>query len=428
MYDLLKSPILFVAAEALPQLASEVRHPSAGMFLFGGRREDGERKPYTLQSGIATITIRGALSQYGGFWTTGYEQIRENIRTALADSAVKAILLNINSPGGAEAGLFELADWIHAVHEQKPMYAYADAMMCSAAYCIASSTGTILAPRMATVGSVGVVMMHTDWSKWNEKTGIAYTCLHAGEFKIAGNQEQPLSDRDRSYFQARLNQSYSVFLQSCQRGMGLDPAKATEWADGKIFHGDEAQSLGLVSAIVRDRDDAMAHILSHISTTEKDMNLKEIDLDTLQKENPELHAQLIAQAQASAGKGTQEDGKGTELSAPANPAATVTSSEDAAFEASCAMLEATGAKAQAEAMRKMKAAGLSFQQMAAVAPMLADAQLPDTSDAPAMQKQLLTALNNSESLKPVGQQPGQKAKTTAQAQTDLVSELSGLEV
>lgn len=438
MHELLASKLLYLAPDFLPQLVTDMRQPSSGMFLFG-QREEPSKPPYDVQDGVALIRIRGALTQYGGWWTTGYEQIREKVRAALADRSVKAILLDVNSPGGTESGLFELTDWLHSVQGQKPMHAYADGLMCSAAYCIASATGSILAPRMASLGSVGVLWVHTDWSKWNEKEGCNYTYLHAGSFKVAGNPDNPLSDRDRTYFQSRINQGYAAFLSICERCMGLDPARATEWADGQIFHGDKAHSLGLVSAIVRDRDDALAHVLAQLSSTattaftENTMDLKDLTLETLQKEHPELHAQLLAQAGGTA-QDKPGDGKGTELSAPAGPAPSP-ETQDAAFNAACAMLEAAGFTQQVESMRKLKAANLSCEQIITVAPMLASAagaagatEEKGGKDDPDMSKRLLSALTSSDSMKPVGTHTSHKALTPAQLEAALVSELVDMEV
>lgn len=442
MHELLSSNLLFIMPDAIPQLHSDMRSPASGMFLFS-RKETDAAPPYELTDGIAVIRVRGVLTQYTGWWTNGYDTIRENVRAALSDPAVSGILLNINSPGGTESGLFELADWLHSVREQKPMHAYADGLMCSAAYCIAAATGSIMAPRMATVGSVGVVWVHSDWSKWNDKAGITFSYLHAGEFKVAGNPDAPLSDRDRTYFQSRLDHSYAAFLEVCGRGMGLDAARAREWADGQIFHGDRAHELGLISTIVRDRDDAIASIRALISNTETDMNLKDLSLEKLKLEHPELHAKLLSEAQGGTapvepvapgkqGTPAMSTTGGTSDPGPAANAPQGAQSEDAALEAACSLLEAGGAGKQAELMRKLRASGLSCSQISAIAPLLASyaTGTPDKEQETQgdMHKQLLTALTGAESLKPVGQQAVQKSHTPAQAQSALIDELAGMEV
>src|SRR5258708_31500551 len=101
-----------------------------------------------------------------------YQEMAANFKRALDDNRVEAICLQINSPGGEVAGLFDLVDNIYSARGGKPIYAIVDDMACLAAYGIASAAGRICFPRTGGVGSVGVIAMHIDVSTMLTNAGI----------------------------------------------------------------------------------------------------------------------------------------------------------------------------------------------------------------------------------------------------------------
>ena len=85
-------------------------------------------------------------------------------RRAVDDAGVRAILLDIDSPGGETTGCFELADYIYSIRGIKPVYAAANDIALSAAYAIASAASRVFVTRTGAVGSVGVYALHVDQS------------------------------------------------------------------------------------------------------------------------------------------------------------------------------------------------------------------------------------------------------------------------
>ncbi|MBO4312560.1 MAG: S49 family peptidase, partial [Desulfovibrionaceae bacterium] len=163
---------------------------------------------YSISQGVAVIRVDGPLDRQAHFgWlsgqrlATGYDEIAHALDAACANPQVRAILLSFNSPGGAVPGCKELADHIAAVGTVKPCAAYADGLCASAAFWLASATGTIYAPRTATVGSIGVVMVHVDTSRAWDRAGVAFSYITGGKFKAVGNPHAPLSEDDRAYLQ-----------------------------------------------------------------------------------------------------------------------------------------------------------------------------------------------------------------------------------
>lgn len=262
-------------------------------------------KRYAIEEGVALIPVMGMLTSYSysgwgyyGARTGMLDEVRPAIEAALADSAVDAILLDVASPGGTVTGMKELADYIASCREQKtkPMAAYANGLMASAAYMIGSATGCVFAPATATVGSIGVISVYQDFSKYNEKIGFSYSYITAGKWKAVGNPHSPMTDEERSYLQKRLATLYGHFTDSVSRNMGLDASQCAVWADGQIFVASEAPQ-GLVTAIVADREEAI-HRLS-----------KEIAMDkaTLARNHSTLLAEIEQAAMEQGKQRAQEE-------------------------------------------------------------------------------------------------------------------------
>jgi ClpP class serine protease len=124
---------------------------------------------YAIEDGVAIIRVGGSLIRRGGWieaasGVVSYETIAADVDRALADPGVAAILMDLDSAGGEVAGVFDLADKIHAARGRKPMWAASNEMALSAAYAIASACDVIAVTRTAYAGSIGVLAMHTDWS------------------------------------------------------------------------------------------------------------------------------------------------------------------------------------------------------------------------------------------------------------------------
>jgi signal peptide peptidase SppA len=143
---------------------------------------------------------------------TSYEGIKAQLDAALADPKVTAIVLDVHSPGGEVIGAFELGDAVRAAAVVKPVVAVANGMMASAAYAISAGATRIVAAPSAVVGSIGVVMMHADYSRRLDKEGITVTLLHAGAHKVDGNPFEPLTDQVKADLQAEINAVYDQFI------------------------------------------------------------------------------------------------------------------------------------------------------------------------------------------------------------------------
>ena len=224
-------------------------------------------KPFIFAGGIAVIPVYGALLHRDPWcdrWATGYDYIASRFGAAMGDDDVKGILFDINSYGGHVSGNFELCDMIYEARGKKPMAAVVDSRALSGGYSIMSAVGKAYATPSADIGSIGVVMLHMSYEKMLEEWGVKPTFIFAGKHKVDGNPYEDLPEDVRKAFQVSVERSYDKFvdLVSRNRGMDTDAVRSTE---ARVYDAEEAQSIGLVDAVMPPRA-AYAAFLAEVNT------------------------------------------------------------------------------------------------------------------------------------------------------------------
>lgn len=267
---LLNAPLMMSqeAAESFAALAPEsfmveAAPENADEMMFDWAFGQGGNKPYRMVANkVAVIPITGTLLNrfnwsYSG--ATGYDYIRAVFDMALADNDVAGIVFDVHSGGGQVDGAFELAEHIFQNRGVKPSAAVVNAHAYSAAYLLASSAGKMYVPKTGGAGSIGVVTMHVDMSKMLADVGINITFIHAGKHKVDGNPYQSLPEGVRNRIQAKIDESYGMFVEAVARQRGLDTGavKATE---AQTFSAQEAADLGLVDAVMSPQDALTAFV------------------------------------------------------------------------------------------------------------------------------------------------------------------------
>jgi len=212
------------------------------------------REGYDIVAGVAIIAIQGTLVQRNGYLRptsgmTGYDGIRQNVLGALADPAVKAIALDIDSPGGEVAGCFDLADTIFAARGKKPIWAILAEGAYSAAYALASACDRITLPRTGGAGSIGVIAMHVDVSKFLAKEGVAVTLIQYGARKADGQPYEPLSDEAHARAQRDVDAMGALFDATVARNRKLPAAKVKSF-EAATFMGESAVASGLADSVM----------------------------------------------------------------------------------------------------------------------------------------------------------------------------------
>jgi len=225
-----------------PNAGANIPEPFAATYT-----QQADDNDYRVIDGIAVIPIQGVLTKKESWISalsgcSSYERIASQLQDAVNDAAVRAILLQVDSPGGETTGCLELSDYIHSLRGAKPIYAVADDFAFSAAYALTSAADRIFVTRMGAVGSVGVVVLHVEDSKFNDQQGFKYTYIFAGDKKVDANPHQPLSDRAGKDIQSEVDRQYEQFVATVARNRKADPGKIAGTQAG-IFFGEGAVPL-----------------------------------------------------------------------------------------------------------------------------------------------------------------------------------------
>lgn len=237
---------------------------------------NGTRRPYEVDQGVAVVSVAGLLvpklGYIGSSWVTGYDGLRFQLAHAFADPDVRAVCLDIDSGGGIAQGCFDLVDWTIATKKAtgKPVGAICSEEAYSAAYAIACAADSIAVPRTGGVGSIGVWLMHWDYSRMLEEAGLKPTIIQSGAHKTDGHPYAALPEAVRADWQGQVDALRQLFAETVARARGLDVA-AVLATEARCFEGPvgtaEAVRLGLADAVLPP-DQAFSALVDHVRDTQ----------------------------------------------------------------------------------------------------------------------------------------------------------------
>ena len=252
---------VWAGTEASLHAALDAEEARATRMAAGDRISDKDRETPRLLSvdadGVATISVKGPLTNDGdATWNewmgmTGYPEIREAVIAAATDASVQHIILDIDSGGGAVSGVDDTAKLIRLVNDNvKPVTAFTDGSMYSAAYWLGSSAGEVYASKAAGMGSIGVIATHVERSEMLKEAGIGVTVVRAGKYKALANGVEKLTEEGKAQIQAGVDAAYKIFVGHVAEMRG----KSYEFADsvmaqGREFYGQAGADAGLVDGI-----------------------------------------------------------------------------------------------------------------------------------------------------------------------------------
>ncbi|MGQ9921246.1 MAG: signal peptide peptidase SppA [Desulfobacca sp.] len=164
-------------------------------------------------------------------------------------AAIRAIVLRVNSPGGAVGPSQEILAEVKRTRQEKKVVASLGTVAASGGYYIASGADVIMANPGTLTGSIGVIMNFTNIEQLTQKLGIELFNLKAGRFKDAGSPTRPMTPGERAYLQKLIDNVHEQFILDVARGRKMLLHKVREVADGRVFTGEMAQQLGLVDQL-----------------------------------------------------------------------------------------------------------------------------------------------------------------------------------
>ena len=196
------------------------------------------------RSSVAIIEIHGIIGNH-----VKIPEFSRLIDSVAGNQRLKALLLDIDSPGGSATGSEVLYRAIQRVAEEKPVYAYVRGMGASGGYYLACAASKVYALPTALVGSIGVIYLRPVLEQLLSKVGVDFSVYKSGEFKdMTGFWRSP-TDRESKKFQELINEIFDNFVTVVAEGRSLDEAKVREIATGEIMTAQKGIRQGLVDEI-----------------------------------------------------------------------------------------------------------------------------------------------------------------------------------
>lgn len=201
---------------------------------------------------IAIVDVTGAIS--AGSTTTNAQIISESLTQAYENEQAKAVVLNINSPGGSPVQsdeIWQTAMDLRKQYPDKKLYATIGDVGASGAYYIAAAADEIWVNPSSLVGSIGVVMSGYNVEKLLDKIGVADRTMTAGEYKDILSPSREMTEQEKTHIQNLLNTTHQNFIDAVKQGRGdkLKNPEQNQLFSGLIWTGRQAVELGLADKV-----------------------------------------------------------------------------------------------------------------------------------------------------------------------------------
>lgn len=247
----------------------------------------------TVRDGVAIIPMEGPLFKRAGFFAqmsgaTDYATLALDITTALDDPSVQAVLLQIDSPGGEVSGTSELASLIAGA--KKPVWAFVEGTMASAAFWLGSAARRIVAADTALIGSVGVMSGYTVKDAKPGEKSYRFVSSQSPN-KNAG----PDTEAGAAQSQTIVDSLAQVFIETLAQNRNTTPENVAEsYGKGAVFVAAEAQKRGMIDSI-----GTFESTLEALKQELNSMDYSKLTVAALTENRADLVAEITAAAIAS---------------------------------------------------------------------------------------------------------------------------------
>lgn len=202
------------------------------------------------------LKIQGSLVNGHQWWheyavgeLTSYAALKDAVQILKADASISRVLIQVDSGGGAVAGVDSAARALKSLEATKNVTVHSETGAGSAGYWLACSAGKLFASPMATMGNIGTMVLLTDTSEAYAKAGVKFHLIKAGAEKGYGLPVTEFSAEELASIQSFVDKSNNFFLTHVSRSRNLMVSDATTWADAKIFFAGEAKAVGLIDGV-----------------------------------------------------------------------------------------------------------------------------------------------------------------------------------
>ena len=217
-----------------------------------------ERGARATTDKIAVITMRGLISSSlpGSVTDSMVDDMRAALQQARDDSRVKAIVLEIDSPGGEVTASDAIYNALVKLRARKPVVVYMDSLAASGGYYVSCGGKFLMASDTTITGSIGVIIQTLNYEQLFNKVGLASVVFKSGKFKDMLNGARPITPEERELVQSFIMKTYDKFLGivAKERNLPADLLRNTI-ADGRILSGKDAYEHKLIDGL-GELDDA----------------------------------------------------------------------------------------------------------------------------------------------------------------------------
>lgn len=195
--------------------------------------------------------IHGGESEPGFFGVggSGARDITGQVRQAMEDDQVRAVIVRVDSPGGAVVASDEIARAVRRLRERKPVVASMGDLAASGGYYVASQAQRVFANTGTVTGSIGVIAILPNLEGTAEKLGVRPVVLKSGALKDVGSPFREMAPEERELYQRLLDESHDQFIEAVAVGRDMSTRKVRELADGRPYSGRQAAANGLVDEL-----------------------------------------------------------------------------------------------------------------------------------------------------------------------------------
>ncbi len=165
------------------------------------------------------------------------------------DDDIKAVVFRINSGGGSAYASEQIWKAISDLKEEKPVVVSMGDMAASGGYYIACNADKIVAQPTTLTGSIGIFGMIPNFEGTTKKIGVSTSVVKTNEFADFGSLNRPFNTQERELLQAYINRGYDLFLTRCADGRNMHKDSLAQYAEGRVWTGNQAKELGLVDEL-----------------------------------------------------------------------------------------------------------------------------------------------------------------------------------
>jgi protease-4 len=206
---------------------------------------------------IAVITMRGLISSSlpGNVGDSMVDDMRAALQQARDDDNVRAVVLEIDSPGGEVTASDVIYNLVVKTRAKKPVVVYMDSLAASGGYYVACGGKYLMANETTITGSIGVIIQTLNYEQLFNKIGLASVVFKSGKFKDMLNGARPITPEERDYVQSFVMKTYDKFLGivAKERNVPADVLRNTV-ADGRILSGKDALDNKLIDGLGQIED------------------------------------------------------------------------------------------------------------------------------------------------------------------------------